>query len=92
MATLLSAKSANLFDNDGSPRKPSSSRSSSISLASRRCNATSDVATKGNVAAMRHLRSIVESMVANNALPPSAFDRLSDKKVANNFEQLLNNA
>eukprot|EP00584_Thalassiosira_punctigera_P007548 CAMPEP_0172541996 /NCGR_PEP_ID=MMETSP1067-20121228/12693_1 /TAXON_ID=265564 ORGANISM="Thalassiosira punctigera, Strain Tpunct2005C2" /NCGR_SAMPLE_ID=MMETSP1067 /ASSEMBLY_ACC=CAM_ASM_000444 /LENGTH=935 /DNA_ID=CAMNT_0013328143 /DNA_START=181 /DNA_END=2991 /DNA_ORIENTATION=- len=72
--------------------KPSSNRSSSTSLASKRSNATSAAATEGDVAAMRHLRSIVESMAANNALPPSAFDRSSDKKVANNFEQLLENA
>ncbi len=88
MATSLSSKSYNLFDNDGLPHKPLLSRSSSISLASKRYNVTSTAATKSNVAVMRHLRSIVESMAANNTLPPSAFNQSSDKKVANNFEQL----
>ncbi len=50
------------------------------------------MATEGNVAVMRYLQSIVESMAANNVLPPFALDRSSDKKVANNFEQLLENA
>ncbi len=91
-ATSLCAESADLFDNDGSLRKPSSSRSPSIYLASKLCNATSTVATQGDVAAMRHLQSIIKSMAANNALPPLAFDQSSDKKVANNFEQLPENA
>mmetsp|Transcript_19409 Transcript_19409/g.40946 ORF Transcript_19409/g.40946 Transcript_19409/m.40946 type:complete len:809 (+) Transcript_19409:135-2561(+) len=84
MTTMIGTTS----DVSMAPSMAQSSASSKSSTGRRsKSSKKSSAATEGDVAAMRHLRSIVESIAADENLPP--VDR--SKKMAN-FEQLLETA